>query len=178
MVWLLVLVIGLFLAILFKWIPRTLRIFAGSWLLRICGVTLFVASVFVALTAVGGGVTVAAGVDKFSADWLIGTPFGSYLIPGLILAVVVGGSAVVAAVAALCGLDAGALASVLAGAILLGWLAGERLILPSAAFSPQFWWLEAIYVAAGLMMVVPALTVRWAERGRQSPPSGGPLVST
>jgi len=177
-VWLLVLVIGLFLAILFKWIPRTLRIFAGSWLLRICGVTLFVASVFVALTAVGGGVTVAAGVDKFSADWLIGTPFGSYLIPGLILAVVVGGSAVVAAVAALCGLDAGALASVLAGAILLGWLAGERLILPSAAFSPQFWWLEAIYVAAGLMMVVPALTVRWAERGRQSPPSGGPLVST
>ncbi len=178
MVWLLVLVIGLFLAILFKWIPRTLRIFAGSWLLRICGVTLFVACVFVALTAVGGGVTVAAGVDKFPADWLIGTPFGSYLIPGLILAVVVGGSAVVAAVAALRGLDAGALASVLAGAILLGWLAGERLILPSAAFSPQFWWLEAIYVAAGLMMVVPALTVRWAERGRHSPPSGGPLVST
>src|SRR5271166_6361655 len=178
MTWLLILVLIAFVAISTVWMRRVSLVFVGTPALRICGVTLFVASVFVALTAVGGGVTVAAGVDKFSADWLIGTPFGSYLIPGLILAVVVGGSAVVAAVAALCGLDAGALASVLAGAILLGWLAGERLILPSAAFSPQFWWLEAIYVAAGLMMVVPALTVRWAERGRQSPPSGGPLVST
>lgn len=64
--------------------------------------------------------------------------------------------------------EAGALSSALAGGILLGWLAGERLILPSAAFSPQFWWLEAIYVAAGMMMVVPAATVRWADRRRRS----------
>jgi len=178
MVWLLVLVLGAFLAILFKWIPRALLAFAGSPLLRICGVTLFVASVFVALTAVGGGITLAAGVDKFPAGWLIGTLFSSYLIPGLILAVVVGGSAVVAAAAVLRRSDAGALTSMLAGAILLGWLVGERVILPPAAFSPQFWWLEAIYIAAGLMMVVPALTVRWAERRRQLPPRGGQLVGS
>ena len=122
----------------------------------------------VALTAALGGITVAAGVDRFPPDWLTGTVFSSYLIPGLILAVVVGGSASIAAVATLCSREAGALSSMLAGAILLGWLVGERLILPPAAFSPQFWWLEAIYVAAGLMMVAPAVTVWLADRKRRS----------
>jgi hypothetical protein len=136
MVWLLVIVLSAFLAILFKWMRRVLRVFAGTPLLRICGVTLFVASVFVALTAVFGGITVATGIDRFPADWLIGTPFSSYLIPGLILAVLVGGSAAVAVVAALRSVNAGALTSMLAGAILLGWLVGERLILPPAAFPP------------------------------------------
>jgi len=168
MSWLLVMVLVAFLAILFKWIPRARLVFAGTPLLRICGVTLFVASVFVALTAVLGGITLAAGIDKFPADWLVGTPFSSYLIPGLILAIVVGGSAVVAAVAALRRSDAGALASVLAGAILLGWLVGERLILSPAAFPTQFSWLEAFYVAAGLLMLVPGLTARWTDRRRRS----------
>jgi hypothetical protein len=171
MVWLLVIVLSAFFAILFKWMRRVLLVFAGTPLLRICGVTIFVASVFVALTAVFGGITLATGVDKFPADWLIGTPFSNYLIPGLILAVVVGGSAAVAAVATLRRRDAGALTSVLAGVIMLGWLVGERLILPPAAFPPQLWWLEAIYIAAGLMMVAPALTVRWTERRRRFQPS-------
>jgi hypothetical protein len=168
--WLLVIELGAFLAILFIWMRRVLLVFGGTQLFRICGATLFVASVFVASTAVFGGITVATGVDKFPAGWLIGTPFSSYLIPGLILAIVVGGSATVAVVATLRRAHAGALTSMLAGAILLGWLVGERLILPPAAFSPQFWWLEAIYIAAGLMMVAPALAVLWAERRRQSPP--------
>lgn len=168
MTWLLVAVLSVFLAILIKWIPRAWVVFNGTALIRACGVTLFAANVFVALTAVGGGVTVAAGVDKFPADWLLGTPFNSYLVPGLILAVVVGGSAVAAAVATLRRSDAGAVTSMLSGAILLGWLAGERLILPSAAFPPQFEWLEAIYIAVGLMMVAPGLMVRWAGRGVRS----------
>jgi len=170
MIWTLVAFLSIFLAILIKWIPRAWVVFAGTPLLRMCGVTLFVASVFVALTAAGGGITLAAGVDKFPADWLIGTPFSSYLIPGLILAIVVGGSAVVAAVATLRRSDAGALTSMLAGAILLGWLVGERLILPPAAFPTQFSWLEAFYVAVGLLMLAPGLVVWWAERRRQFPP--------
>jgi hypothetical protein len=164
MAWLTAAVFIAFFGISVIWIHRASLVFAGSPLVRLCGVTLFVASVFVALTAVFGGVALAMGVDKFPADWLVGTPFGSYLIPGLILAVVVGGSAAIAALAALRRPDAGALASMLAGAIMLGWLAGERLILPAAAFPPQFSWLEAIYIAAGLLMVVPALIARLAAR--------------
>jgi len=155
-------VLAAFLAIVFMMIPRVLVVFSGSRLLRIAGATLFVADVFVALTAVIGGITLAAGVDKFPPAWLAGTVFGSYLIPGLILAMVVGGSATAAAFATLRERDAGTLYSGVAGGILLGWLLGERLILPPVAFSPQFWWLEAIYVAAGLVMLAPAAAVRWA----------------
>jgi uncharacterized membrane protein (UPF0136 family) len=157
--WLFLLILLVFVAISVKRLSRVWLVFGGTPLLRICGVILFVASVFVALTAVFGGFTLALGFDKFPADWLNGTLFRSYLIPGLILAVVVGGSATVAAVAALRRADTGALIAMLAGAILLGWLVGERLILPSRAFVPQFWWLEALYILAGLMMVVPALAV-------------------
>jgi len=164
--WLLLIVLIVFLAIALIGVRRVLLVFSGSRLLRISGGTLFVANAFVALTAVPGGITVATGVDKFPAAWLTGTPFSSYLVPGLILAVVVGGSAAVAAVVTLRSREAGALSSMLAGAIMLGWLVGERLILPPAAFPPQLWWLEAIYIAAGLMMVLPPVMVWWARRRR------------
>jgi len=160
MTWAFIAVFMALLVAVIKWMRRVLLVFAGTLLFRICGVMLFVASLFVALTAVFGGITLATGVDKFPADWLIGTPFRSYLIPALVLAVLVGGSAAAAAVATLFRQDAGALISMLAGVILLGWLVGERLILPPAAFVPQFWWLEVIYIAAGVMMVVPALAIR------------------
>jgi len=166
MPWLLVIVLVIFSAGLIKWTPRVWVVFAPTSLGRICGVTMFVASAFVALTAVFGGIAVAAGVDKFPSEWLVGTPFTSYLIPGLILAIVVGGSAVVAAVEALRRSGTGALASMLAGAILLGWLVGERLILPPAAFPPQFEWLEVIYIVIGLLLLLPGLVVWWAGRRR------------
>ncbi len=169
--WLFLIILGLFLAISFGWMRRVLHVLAGTLLIRICGVTLFVASVFVALTAVFGGITLAMGVDKFPAEWLDGTAFSSYLIPGVILAVVVGGSAVAAAIATLRSTNTGALTSILAGAILLGWLVGERLILPRAAFPPQFQWLENIYIAAGLLMLVPALTLWSTQLRRHYPPA-------
>src|SRR5512135_3821044 len=57
---------------------------------------------FAALTAICGGIALAAGLEasRFPATWLQGTPFASYLLPGLILAAVVGGSAAVAAIEA------------------------------------------------------------------------------
>ena len=42
-------------------------------------VALFVVDVFVAVTAVGGGIALIAGpeADRFPIDWLTGTPFSS-----------------------------------------------------------------------------------------------------
>jgi hypothetical protein len=137
MVWLSVTVLVAFLAISVAGMRRAWLVFAGTPLLRICGATLFVVNLLVALTAIFGGVALATGVDKFPGAWLVGTPFRSYLIPGLTLTVVVGGSAVVAAIAILRRVAADALSSMLAGVILLGWLAGERLILPPSAFPPN-----------------------------------------
>jgi hypothetical protein len=55
-----------------------------------------------ALTAAGGGLALATGMEgtRFPVELLSGTPFASYLVPGLILAIVVGGSAAVATGAA------------------------------------------------------------------------------
>lgn len=160
MTWLPILVLVAFVAISVSWTRRVTKAFAGTLLIRVCGAILFVDSVFVALTATLGGIALALGVDKFPAQWLIGTPFRSYVIPGLVLAVIVGGSATVAAVTMVRRSDKGVSLSITAGTILLGWLLGERLILPKAAFDPQFWWLEAVYIAAGLLMVLPSLLVR------------------
>ncbi len=158
-IWLTLLTLIVFVAISVGWTRRVTAVFAGTPLVRSCGVLLFVSSVFVALTAIGGGITLVLGVDKFPAQWLVGTLFRSYLIPGLILTIVVGGSAAAAAVTVLRKSGKGALFSIIAGVILLGWLLGERLILPKTAFDPKFFWLEAIYIAAGLLMVVPSLAV-------------------
>ena len=54
---------------------------------------------FIALTAIGGGIAILTGVDEFPLEWLEGTPFPNYTIPALLLSVVVGGSALVTAVA-------------------------------------------------------------------------------
>jgi len=127
---------------------------------------LFAIDAFVGLTAVGGGVALAAGFegDRFPPDLLQGTPFSGYVVPGVILAGGVGGSATVAAAAMLRGSRQGALASVLAGAVLIGWLIGERLILPSRAFSRQGWWVEGIYSAAGAIMSGLGIAVLRADR--------------
>lgn len=116
---------------------------------------LVVIDAFVALTAIGGGVALAAGLEanRFPLDWLQGTPFHSYLIPGLILAGVVGGSAAVAAVVTLRAPRAGGLVSVLAGVILLGQITGELVLLNQPAWSA----VEVFYFVLGLVMVALGL---------------------
>ncbi|MFN8486249.1 MAG: hypothetical protein U0350_01575 [Caldilineaceae bacterium] len=126
-------------------------------------VALFMIDLFVALTAIGGGIALVAGLEanRFPLDWLWGTPFSSYVIPGLILAVVVGGSAAVAAAAMLRRPPVGALASLVAGLILMGWIIGELLLLhqPSA---PQS--IEVFYFTIGLLMTGLGLLVAKLER--------------
>ena len=74
-----------------------------------------------------GGIALAAGLEgeRYPVEWLTGTPFSSYLIPGLILSVAVGGSAAAAAVLIITTPEVGAWVSVLAGVILTGQIAGE-----------------------------------------------------
>lgn len=108
---------------------------------------------FVALTALGGGVSIATRLARLPPALLEGTPFGSYLIPGLLLALVVGGSATVATIATILDNDAGAAASAVAGVVMMGWIAGELRLLKQQS------WLEALYFAAGLAMTALAVVV-------------------
>jgi hypothetical protein len=117
-----------------------------------------------AVTAIGGGIALATGLegDRFHTEWLRATLFSSYLVPGLILATVVGGTAAAATVATLRRATTGSRISMLAGLVMVGWIVGEILILTGdgEVVSPT----EVLYLAAGLAMIGLGLAV-----GRTAP---------
>ena len=123
------------------------------WSSGIC-VALFVLDVFIALTAVGGGIALLTGMEKnrYKLDMLEKTPFSSYTIPGLLLSVVVGGSALAAAIVLPFSQYDGSIVSIVAGVIMMGWITGEILILKQP-FS-RGTWVEIGYFACGLAMWV------------------------
>src|SRR5437588_7473641 len=67
---------------------------------KLVRIALVVLEAFVALSAVAGGIALLTGTfaQGIPVAWLQGTPFSDYTIPGLVLAIVVGGGMGVAAV--------------------------------------------------------------------------------
>jgi hypothetical protein len=92
---------------------------------------LLVVNGFAAIAAIGGGLALVANLEsaRFPAAWLAGTPFSSYLVPGTLLAAVVGGSSLLAFVAAVVRARRAGLASVGSGLVMIAWIVGEIAIL-------------------------------------------------
>jgi hypothetical protein len=82
--------------------------------------TLVVLEAFIALTSIACGLGLAVGAVQLPLVWLAGTPFSDYTMPGLVMAVVVGGSAFLAAELIRAGRAGGVVASALAGLLLMG----------------------------------------------------------
>ena len=123
----------------------------------------------VAVSAVAGGVELVFGFNKsLPLTWLRGTPFSDFVVPGLILGVVVGGSAAVATVATIKRAGAGAAASVIAGMILAGWITGEVLLLNQ----PHPTWIELAYFSTGVGLVVMGVMLTPRRRRRGHIPEG------
>ncbi|MBN1461071.1 MAG: hypothetical protein JXA57_16210 [Armatimonadetes bacterium] len=118
---------------------------------------LIVLDVIIGLLGIGGGIATATGADPFPQEWIAGTPFNSYLIPGIILTLAVGGAAAAAAVGMLRRAGWGPLASVFAGTSMIGFLVGEILIL-NQPVEPTV--TEMVFFAIGAAMVVLGLVVR------------------
>ncbi len=110
-------------------------------------IVLIVVDLFAALTAIAGGVALIAGVIQFPLEWLQSTPFSSYTIPGLILAIIVGGSALVATATMLTGRSFGVIASQAAGFIIAGWTVGEVAMLGYVS------WLQPFMFVVGLVTI-------------------------
>lgn len=110
----------------------------------------------VALTAIAGGIGLTSGLDPFPAEWLVGTPFSTYVVPGLLLAGVVGGSALAASWLLVRRHPDAWLASIVAGAVLTGWIAVEMAILQQPTTPTA---LEVGYLVLGLLgiLLAPAL---------------------
>lgn len=126
---------------------------------------------FVALTAIGGGIALLVGAEanRFPLEWLQGTPFTDYTLPALLLVIAVGGSALVASIALFAGRNAGALAAMIAGVILAGYVVVEVLILKQVPPGPTV--IELFYLALALAIVGLAAFL-WMAENRQKRDAG------
>jgi hypothetical protein len=128
---------------------------------------LIVLSIFNGLSALGGGVgmMVADGLSM-PKSLLADSPFSTYLIPGAILAVVVGGSQALASVFLIARHESALLMSAVAGFGLVIW------ILIEIGIIHEFSWLQLVYVVTGLVQLVLVFAllgiVSWLPRERQS----------
>jgi hypothetical protein len=110
---------------------------------------------FLAVTAVAGGIGLLTGILAAPLALLQGSPFGSYIIPGLALLVIVGGSALVATVLMIRRHALGAVLSGMAGAMIIGFEIVEVLVIGSEAGVARN--LQIFYFAFGLAMAAVAL---------------------
>lgn len=122
---------------------------------------------FVALTSIICGLGMAVGVIQFPLAFLRGTPFSDHFIPGLIMAIAVGGSALLAAVLLLADRPSGILASACAGVILLSFEVVEVLGIDrnTGNLLPLVLALQTAYTLFALVMLGGAAFL-W----RQQPP--------
>jgi hypothetical protein len=85
---------------------------------KLVRIALVVLEALVALSAIAGGLWLVAGSSTLPLEWLQGTPFSDYTIPGLLLAIVVGGSALLAAATVFIHREWAVLVSVAAGLLM------------------------------------------------------------
>ncbi|MCU1597134.1 MAG: hypothetical protein JWQ47_873 [Glaciihabitans sp.] len=111
---------------------------------------------FGALSAIGGGVLgVVVNGAGVPLEYLRGTPFTSYLIPGLILGVVIGGTQGLAAITTQRQHPYSSIAATVAGFGMIIWIFVELAI-------TGYSWLQTVYFALGvgeLLLVMVLLGV-------------------
>jgi len=85
--------------------------------------TLGILLLLIALNAFAGGYYGVAGAEGVPVEWLEGSPFHNFFIPGLILMICVGGSALFAAIAVFRQSEIARKAAFICGVVILAWLA-------------------------------------------------------
>ena len=132
---------------------------------KVMRIATFVLVIFGALTTLAGGIGLLTGAIAVPLDWLESSPFVDYTIPGLALAIIVGGSMLLAAATIFTGREVGVLASGFAGLAMMIFEIVEAAVIDryggswlSVALS-----LQAFYFALGLAIFVLAVTLWMTE---------------
>ena len=113
---------------------------------------------FNAVSAVGGGIALIAGGLGVPTDLLRHTPFESFVVPGIFLAVVIGGTALLGAIAVLAHWRRAPATSAAAGAVMVGWIAGETVLVEG------FSWLQGLYLLTGAIALAASIRLAQADR--------------
>jgi hypothetical protein len=108
---------------------------------------------FDALTAIGGGVAMLVGADRFPPEWLQTTPFSDYTVPALVLALAVGGSSLIAAGTIMTRREVGVFAALAAGSLMAAYQLVEIAMLNDDVLLS---WIEALYFGLGLTIAALA----------------------
>jgi hypothetical protein len=120
---------------------------------------------FNALSQIAGGIGLITGAVAPGLAILRGTPFADYMMPGVILVGVAGGSSLVAlAVVWLASRLTGDFAGIASGGITAGWIVGEVMLLGVIS-----WPLQALYLATGLLTAGLAARLWLADWERAHP---------
>lgn len=106
---------------------------------------------FAALNAFGGGYYAMAGAEGVPLEWLEGSPFRSYLIPGIFLFGIVGGAFLTAAILAFVRSRHARMAAFLAVAVVFGWLVVQMMIIGYVS------WMQPVTAIVALVILLLAL---------------------
>jgi hypothetical protein len=131
--------------------PRTARHHDTTEPRQFARVSLLVLQALVAVTAIAGGAALTlaalnpdlATVLSPPMEYLEGSPFSSYLLPGMLLAIVVGGTQVAAFLLGVTRSDLSLPGAATAAIALLIWVFVQMVFIP-------FSFLQAIYFAVGI----------------------------
>lgn len=113
---------------------------------------------FMALNAFAGGWYGLAGAKDVPVEWLEGSPFKSYFIPGLFLFAVIGGSCLVTAVALLRGTTWSARAGIACGILLTGWIVVQLSVIGYVS------WMQPAVLLSGIAIAALSRISRRAHR--------------
>jgi len=109
---------------------------------------IIVLEIVIAVAAVTGGVYAILGAPRVPREWLQGSMFKSYLVPGLALLILVGGSMAAAAAMLLTGASGARVVSLEAGIVLLAWMVAQLSMIDYRR------WAQALSIGLGLVVVV------------------------
>jgi hypothetical protein len=113
---------------------------------------------FGALNAFGGGFFGMSGAPGVPTQWLEGSPFSDYVVPGAILFTVVGGALALAAFGVLADRPWAVRASIGAAVVLLGWLTVQIAIIGLVS------WLQPVTAVAGWLVLVLTAQLAFADQ--------------
>lgn len=102
-----------------------------------------------AINAFGGGYYGMTGAKAIPTEWLKNSPFNNYLIPGLILFVCVGGTALLASILVFRHDAHANKAAAICGIIVIGWLIAQVAIIGFVS-----WLQPAIAIVATIILLL------------------------